>query len=78
MIRVRFKTGPQDYRPAKFPPPHPYWCTGYMGDGAAVIIGYADDIRQVYEYWPDAEDIDTEEVQSYFFSGRFPRPAWFK
>jgi hypothetical protein len=33
-IRYRFHANADDYRPVKFPPPGPYWCSGYLGDGS--------------------------------------------
>lgn len=31
MIRARFRVAVDDYRPIKWPLPHPYWCTGERG-----------------------------------------------
>ena len=66
-----------DYRPVKWPIKHPYWCTGY-GDDYATIVAYADNIEQIKELWPEAEEIDAEEVEEYFFSDRFPKPEWLE
>jgi len=41
MLRVRFHTDEEDYRPLKFPPPGPYWCTG-EGDGYWTIVAYVE------------------------------------
>lgn len=77
MIRARFKVNGADYRPVKFPPPHPYWCTGYAGDGSyAIVVAYADNEDQVREYWPEAAEIDAEPAERYIFTDRFPKPDW--
>lgn len=77
MIRCRFRANPDDYRPIKFPPPHPYWCTGY-GEGYSIVVAYADDEAQIKEFWPEATDLDSEPKTEYVFTDRFPRPEWFK
>lgn len=79
MIRARFRVNPDDYRPVKFPPPHPYWCTGQAGDGSyAILVAYADNEDQLREFWPDAHDIEAQERHSYAFTDRFPKPDWFQ
>jgi hypothetical protein len=75
MIRARFKANLEDYRPICWPIKHPYWCTGYCDD-YAVLIAYADNIDELQRLWPDAIDIDVEEVNEYSFSSRFPKPKW--
>ena len=77
MIRARFKANEDDYRPVNWPVKHPYWCTGY-GDGYSVVVAYADNVEEVKQNWPEAYDIDFEEVSTYHFSSRFPKPEWFK
>lgn len=78
MIRARFKANSDDYRPIKWPPPGPYWCTGYAGDESyAIVVAYAKDETQVLEYWPEAADIDTQEASAFVFTDRFPRPDWW-
>lgn len=79
MIRARFMANSEDYRPVKFPPPHPWWCTGYTGDGSySIVVAYADDVNQIFEYWPEAKDIDSKEVSEYVFTDRFPKPDWLR
>jgi hypothetical protein len=79
MIRARFHADPDDYRPVKFPPPHPYWCSGYAGDGShSIIVAYADDQEQIREYWPEATEIDAQPAESYVFTDRFAKPSWFQ
>jgi hypothetical protein len=80
MIRARFysafKDNGGDYRPITFPPPHPYWCSG-ESDTHHIIVAYADNEDQIRVYWPEAVDIDSEEVDEYLFTSRFPKPEWF-
>ena len=76
MIRARFKANMNDYRPVKWPVKHPYWCTGYCAT-YSIIIAYADNEAEILENWPEAQDIDIEEVDEYTFSERFPKPDWF-
>ena len=76
MIRARFKANEDDYRPVNWPVKHPFWCTGY-GDGYSVVVAYADDEEEILKNWPDAIDVEFDEVENYVFSGRFPKPNWF-
>ena len=77
MIRARFKANANDYRPVVWPVKHPYWCTGYGGN-YAIVVAYADDEAEIKTNWPEASDIDAEEVTDYVFTDRFPAPNWFK
>jgi hypothetical protein len=77
VLRVRFKTKHKDYRPAIWPIQHPYWCSGH-GEGYHILLAYVDSIEQLREQWPEAYDLDSEEVTEYQFSSRFPKPDWFK
>jgi len=77
MIKVRFKTWCEDYRPLNWPIKHPYWCTG-GGDGYSIIVAYADSVEEIQTNWPDATDIDVfEENTKYEFTQRFQQPSWF-
>ena len=78
MIRVRFMTASEDYRPVKWPIKHPYWCTGYDSQERAVIVAYADNLDQIRCLWPEAEDLDPTDVDGYVFTDRFKKPEWFK
>ena len=77
MIRVRFKANEDDYRPVNWPVKHPYWCSG-EGDGYSIVISYADNEDYIMKNWPEASDLDSEEVSGYIFTDRFPKPDWFK
>jgi len=77
MIRARFKANEDDPRPVNWPIKHPYWVTGY-GDDCAIVVAYADDVAEIMRNWPDATDVDEEEVDQYLFSSRFKKPEWFK
>jgi len=77
MIRARFKANPEDYRPVKFPPPYPFWCSGYPEDHS-IVVAYADSEKQILEFWPEATDIEATEEDEIIFSERFPKPDWWK
>ena len=83
--RYRFRTfNEDDPRPVKFPPPGPYWISGY-GDGYAVLIAYlpADCDEGLQDYWPDEEahewwdGYDCQDRPEIAFTDRFPRPEWW-
>ena len=76
MLRVRFKANYDDPRPINWPVAHPYWISG-SGDGYAIVISYASDEDYILENWPEARDLDSEEVEGYRFTDRFPKPEWF-
>lgn len=75
-LRCRFKANEHDYRPIVFPPPGPFWCTGY-GDDFSIVVAYVKTIEQVTEFWPEASDIDSEECDEITYTDRFPRPSWY-
>ena len=76
-VRHRFRANDVDYRPMKWPPPGPYWCTGY-GNGYSTVIAYAPDGQDIREWWPEATDIDSDLPGALVFSDRFPEPEWWK
>lgn len=79
MLRVRFHANHDDPRPINFPVKHPYWITGYAGDGSyATVVSYADDLDYITENWPEASNINGEVRSEYTFTSRFPIPDWFK
>ncbi len=75
--RHRFYTKSTDYRPIKFPPPGPWWCSGESMD-SFVIICYLPPQVPVTEYWPEAFGIDSEDKDEIVFTDRFPKPSWWK
>lgn len=77
MIRTRFKICEEDFRPVKWPIKHPYWVTGY-GDDYTILVAYADDWMEIMENWPEAFDLDSEDVTEYVFTSRFPKPDWME
>lgn len=86
MIRARFYANADDYRPIKWPPPGPYWCSGYgvkhdSTDGlvtsCSIVIAYARDLEEILEFWPEATHIEAEPREAYTFTDRFPKPKWF-
>lgn len=76
--RYRFTTQSEDYRPIKFNPSYPYWCTGYGMDDNAIIVAYLPKHDDLFEYWDDAVNIDFMETTKIVFTDRFPKPDWFK
>jgi hypothetical protein len=75
--KVRFKANLDDYRPIKWPPPGPYWCTGYS-EAHSVVVAYVRTLEQIIEFWPEAEDIDSEtDPEEIKFSDRFRKPEWW-
>lgn len=77
MIRCRFTTPMLDYRPINWPIKHPYWCTG-TSDDSHIIVAYADNEEEILNNWPEAENLDSTEVQEYVFTDRFQKPDWFE
>lgn len=71
------KIGFYDYRPIKWPIKYPYWCTG-ENSGSFILIAYVDNMDELYELWPEAEQIEWAEENEIFFSDRFPKPDWYK
>lgn len=83
MLRIRFKTKAEDYRPVNWPVKHPYWCTGdgwdySEGGNYSILISYADDQDYISRNWPEAYDLEVQNVKGYEFTSRFPKPEWFK
>ena len=78
----RFKTkAVDDYRPLKDMAEiqTPWWCTGTaMDDSYAIIVCYLPDDEDLYDYWDDAYDIDTEDRPEIVYTDRFRKPEWIK
>ena len=81
MLRCRFfvnkKEVKNDYRPVCWPIKLPYWCSGENSKDF-ILIAYVDTIDDLMKQWPEATDIDSEEVERVEFSSRFPKPDWYK
>ena len=75
--RYRFTTKEADYRPVKFPPPGPWWCTGYDSSDNAILVCYLPSKVDLKEYWPEAENIDYTEEEQIVYTSRFPKPKWY-
>ncbi len=81
-LRVRFYANPDDYRPVKWPPPGPFWCSGYslngeLEFGKSVVIAYLKTKEQLTEFWPEAVEADWQEREEIKFTDRFPKPDWW-
>lgn len=78
VLRARFRADGDDYRPIKWPPPGPYWCTGYAGDGSySTVVAYVESEDQITEFWPEAANVDIEACAEITYSSRFPQPDWW-
>lgn len=76
--RYRFYTKEEDYRPIKFNPSFPWWCSGFAGDESySVIIAFLPAKEVLTDYWPDAYEIDEQDVEDVSFSDRFPKPDYY-
>ena len=77
MLRVRFHANLDDWRPIRFPPPGPYWCSG-EGFDYAIIVAYLETESQITEFWPEATEIDImDEDAPVTFTDRFSKPDWW-
>lgn len=81
MIRARFFVNKEeckdDYRPLRWPIQSPYWCTG-ENDSYFVLVAYINSVEELNSLWPEASNIECEEVDEIVFSDRFPKPNWYK
>ena len=79
MLRVRFKANYEDSRPVNWPVKYPYWESGFAADESyAIVISYADDEKYIMANWPEAKDLEVQEVDKFVFTDRFPKPDWFQ
>ena len=82
--RLRFLANGADYRPIDWPPPGPYWCTGYTNlesdheNRSAVIVAYVPESCDLQKFWPDAENIEATPCDEIIFSERFPKPSYWQ
>ena len=81
MLKCRFylniEAVDEDYRPVIWPIKYPYWCSG-ESENDFILIAYVDSIEDLMKQWPEAHDIDSEEVKKIEFSSRFPKPDWYQ
>ena len=77
MLRIRFNVTNEDFRPVNWPLAYPYWCSGFDSDGA-ILISYCDNAEYIFCNWPEAINLQIEEVAGYQFTDRFPKPEWFQ
>jgi len=80
--RWRFKTtAVDDYRPVRFNPKYPWWCSGYGEDERgeyAIIIAYLPVGELIKDYWPEYFDADlTSIAPKPVFTDRFYKPVWY-
>lgn len=75
-VRARFHADIDDPRPAAFPPPGPWWCTGY-GEDYATVTAWLRPGDEVTTWWPEADEIDYEQHDAIVFTDRFPPPDWW-
>lgn len=55
----------------------PWWCTGYaMDDSYAIIVCYLPKGEDLFKYWNDAYDIDSEERSEIRYTERFQNHEW--
>jgi len=75
--RYRFHANLEDSRPVKFPPPGPWWESGF-GDDCSIVIAYLPQNVELKEFWPEASKVEFTNETEISFSDRFPRPTWWK
>lgn len=82
--RVRFLSANSDPRPVTFPPPGPYWISGYQYDFLSddsmktVLIAYLPKKSDLKKYWPEAEVDGWYGQMPIKFTDRFPKPDWWQ
>lgn len=76
--QFRFKIPGTDPRPIGWPPPGPFWATGYS-DTHVVVVSFAESLEVLLGplHWPDAEDVEDLGIPSDLYSDRFPKPDWW-
>lgn len=77
--RVRFFSTAEDPRPIAFPPPGPYWISGYTSEeNTAILIAFLPKKSDLTKYWPEAEVDEWYGKMPIIFTDRFPRPDYWK
>lgn len=55
----------------------PWWCTGgAIDDSYAIIVCYLPEGENLFKYWDDAYDIDSDERVEIKYTDRFRKPEW--
>jgi hypothetical protein len=80
--RFRFYVPDSDGRPLTWPPPGPFWVSGwaYLGESEwTVVVAYAPSLEVLKDpkHWPDAVEIADFGEQPITFTDRFPKPEWW-
>lgn len=79
--RVHLHVNLNDYRPVRWPPLGPYWCSGF-NDRYSIVVAYVpagtnDSI--IRQYWPETPEVDRiQEGIELVYSDRFPKPDWYQ
>ena len=56
---------------------YPYWCSGETDDDF-IIVGYAENEKQIMEQWPEAYELDVlEDDCKIEFNSSFTKPSWY-
>lgn len=76
LYRARFHANESDFRSINWPVKYPYWCSGY-GENYSIVIAYVESEEEILTNWPEANNIDLEEVDKIVFTSRFKKPDWF-
>ena len=80
MIRARFTTTEEDYRPVTESTTFPWWCTGFDSDDNAIIVAYEESLENLGKRWPevDPSEIDYEERSEITYTTRFSKPHYIE
>ena len=77
--RYRFATPSEDFRPIIFPPPGPWWCSGYDSRDRAILIAFLPSDVDLKTYWPEVTEVDSvHPCDGPVFTDRFPEPDWWR
>jgi len=60
-----------------FPPPGPWWRSGWDSADRSILICYLPIGVDLTEFWPDAIDAEGEDADEIVFTSRFARPKWY-
>lgn len=77
--RYRFHANFDDPRPVKFPPPGPWWESGFAANEEySVVVAYLPSAAKLGHYWPEASEVTFTEETEIHFTDRFPKPDWWQ